>query len=130
MQSRKILSSHVIIAFIADFAYPSWFSWRGCPLGPSTRSVYRQLPFHVFSSMPRGRSNRLPCYPFHQHTLNRQLAKPTTPSMFVHTPRFSPFDLVYSSRRRKRHVLKTLSPPASELARRVEALAVTSENEV
>jgi len=83
-------------------------------------------PFHIFASMPRDLSNRLPCCHFHQHTLNRLLVKPTTPSMFVHTPSFSLFDLIYSSSRRKRHVLKTLSPPASELARRVEALAVTS----
>ena len=53
-----------------------------------------------------------------------------THSTFTHAPSCHPFDLVYSGRRRKRHKLKTLIPPVSELARRVDALPVPSENEV
>jgi hypothetical protein len=41
-----------------------------------------------------------------------------------------PVDQVCSARRRRRPAPTMLRPPASELARRVEALAVSAENEV
>jgi hypothetical protein len=41
-----------------------------------------------------------------------------------------PVDQVCSARRRRRPAPTTLRPPASELVRRVDALAVSVENEV
>ena len=73
----------------------------------------------------------LPCYPaLHP---DRPLSHlPMTLSTFTlpHAPTCHPFDLVDSGRRRKRHVLKPLVPPVSELARRVKALTIPFENEV
>ena len=86
----------------------------------STRPNYLQCPFEQFIDV----CSTLLCYLALHHPFLVRLR------MFTEKIPCSSIDLVCSGRRRRRPVVTALRPPAAELARRVEALAVPVDKEV
>ena len=83
-----------------------------------TRQFYLQCPYEPDAY------NMLLCYLALHHLL------PFYPRMFTRYVPPSSVDFLCSGRRRRRPASTTIRPPASELARRVEALAVPVDNKV